>query len=88
MFAKIREIYYVLAAKITKKKIIIGSSGYKLTPGNNGESCICNGKSKNIFGRKIESCCDECDYLMCCLPEEYAKSCENCSDGSCPRCGK
>ena len=82
MFAKIREIYYKLAAIITKEEIIIGSSGYKLTPGNNGESCICNGKSKNIFGRKIESCCDECDYLMCCLPH----ACENCGKSQiCPR---
>jgi len=60
----------------------------KLTPGNNGENCRFNGNCKNIFGKTIECCCDECDYLMCCLPEKYAKSCENCSGGSCPRGGK
>lgn len=74
MFAKIREIYYKLAAIITKEEIIIGSSGYKLTPGNNGESCRFNGNCKNIFGKTIECRCDECDYLMCCLPH----ACENC----------
>ena len=66
--------------KIVGDKMIIDITGIELTPGNLGENCIGNGKNKNI-----ECCCDECDYLMCCIDKNYTQKCLGCTDKDCPR---
>ncbi len=55
--------------------MIIDITGIVLTPGNNGEKCLGNGKHFNKDGSPIESCCDECDYAICCLKGK-CKLCE------------
>lgn len=47
----------------------------KLTPGDFGKGCSGNGEHKDI-----ECCCDECDYLMCCIDENYLQGCKCCQD--------
>ncbi len=47
--------------------MIIDITGIVLTPGNNGENCLGNGKHFDKDGNPIEACCDECDYAICCL---------------------
>ena len=36
-----------------------------LIPGNEGKDCPANGTDPNV-----ECCCEECDYLWCCLSRE------------------
>ena len=48
-------------------------TGIELTPGNGGENCKGNGKHKDENGKIIECCCDECDYLLCCI-SSYAQN--------------
>ncbi len=55
--------------------MIIDVTGIVLTPGNGGEKCLGNGKHYDN-GEMIECCCDECDYLMCCV---YPCDCNNCN---------
>ncbi|MBQ1948096.1 MAG: hypothetical protein II359_05755, partial [Clostridia bacterium] len=43
------------------KKKIVDVTGTVLTPGNGGRYCRGNGKHRNIFGKRIECCCDECN---------------------------
>ena len=50
--------------------MIIDITGIELTPGNNGKDCLGNGHHFDENGKPIECCCDECDYLLCCLSEE------------------
>ena len=64
------------------------SLGVELTPGNNGENCIGNGKHTDNLGVKIECCCDECDYLLCCCVDIRFNECEKCLDKKCPFAGK
>ena len=52
----------------------------KLIPGNEGKDCPGNG-----FFPGIEIQCDECDFLMCCIPEYSPNGCEGCPDKDCPR---
>lgn len=52
----------------------------KLMPGNEGKDCPGNG---TVHG--IECQCDECDYLMCCVPEYSPDECEECNIDYCPR---
>ena len=47
--------------------MIIDITGTVLIPGDCGKNCP---------GRII--CCDECDFLACCLDNFDKKSCENC----------
>ena len=54
----------------------------KLTPGNWGKDCLGNGKHYDEMGDLIECCCDECDYLMCCV---YESRCKKCNDEQCVR---
>ncbi len=52
----------------------------ELMPGNNGQDCPGNG---TVWG--IECLCDECDFLMCCVPEYSPNGCEGCNNKYCPR---
>ena len=45
------------------------ATGAVLKPGD-PEHCEGNGKRLNVDGDPIECCCDECDYLQLCFPEE------------------
>ena len=62
--------------------MIIDLTGIELTPGNNGDDCLGNGRHIDDNGEIIECCCDECDYMMCCA---YECDCENCNDERCDR---
>ena len=59
--------------------MITDVTGVVLTPGNGGRDCLGNGEHPGI-----ECCCDECDYMLCCLPEQDSGRCENCADLDCP----
>lgn len=48
-----------------------------LIPGNQGRDCPGNGENPNV-----ECCCDECDYLLCCVEPP---SCDACANEECPR---
>ena len=41
-----------------------------LIPGNRGKDCPGNGSHFDKYGNLIECCCDECDFMLCCFPEE------------------
>ena len=62
--------------------MIMDSTGIVLTPGNGGADCLGNGLHKGI-----ECCCDECDYMLCCLETPKNKDCNTCSEKGCPRSG-
>lgn len=62
--------------------MIIDVSGVILTPGDNGANCDGNGEHFDKNGNLIECCCDECDYLLCCVGKEV---CEKCDDVKCPK---
>ena len=64
--------------------MIIDITGIELTPGNNGIDCKGNGKHLDENGNLIECCCDECDYMLCCLGERLP-DCGSCDDADCPR---
>ena len=55
---------------------MIDVTGIELTPGNGGENCKGDGKHKDENGNLIECCCDECDYLICCIGD-----CDNALQG-------
>jgi len=65
--------------------MIIDITGIVLTPGNLGKDCLGNGIHHNEKGELIECCCDECDYMQCCLNYDETSNCNNCSDMFCPR---
>ena len=58
---------------------IIDVTGVELTPGNLGKDCLGNGENG------FEICCDECDFLMCCINQNYPHDCEDCNSTECPR---
>ena len=60
--------------------MIKDTTGIVLIPGNQGLNCPGNGKS-------LECCCDECDYLQCCLPGHDPSDCTICNDRYCPHAG-
>jgi len=62
--------------------MIIDITGIILTPGNMGLDCLGNGEHFDEKGEPIPICCDECNYLLCCISE---KDCKNCNDSKCPR---
>lgn len=68
-----------------KKSKLIDPSGVRLTPGNFGKDCLGNGKHLTKRGKRIECCCDECDYLLCCADESYSQKCAACAEKNCPR---
>lgn len=54
-------------------------TGIELTPGNGGEFCLGNGLYQGT-----ECCCDECEYMICCLDTATPEDCVTCSDKECP----
>ena len=63
--------------------MIIDVTGTVLTPGNYGNDCLGNGEHEGI-----ECCCDECDYMLCCLENSDPSNCIGCQDKDCPRSPK
>ena len=63
--------------------MIIDITGTILTPGNFGNDCLGSGEHEGI-----ECCCDECDYMLCCLGGRYPSACPQCQDADCPRSPK
>ena len=45
------------------------SANIVFVPGNGGKNCPGNGEHTEPDGSKIECCCDECDYYVCCFPD-------------------
>ena len=70
---------------IVGRNMIIDITGIELTPGNRRIDCLGNGKHTDCKGNLIECCCDECDYMMCCLAIHSREMYEHCSDADCPR---
>lgn len=64
--------------------MIIDTTGVELTPGNRGEKCNGNGLFVDRNGEPIECCCEECDYMLCCLENHDMSECESCMDEKCP----
>ena len=56
----------------------------KLTPGNFGRDCLYNGMNFDNKGRIIECCCDECDFLICCVENIRDEDCLGCVTAKCP----
>ncbi|MBQ7836365.1 MAG: hypothetical protein IJ389_03835 [Clostridia bacterium] len=54
-----------------------------ISPGNKGEDCIGNGNYIDEKGNMIEYCCDECEFLLCCVVDN--PHCEICKNMNCPR---
>ena len=65
--------------------MIIDITGIELTPGNHGTNCLGNGEHFYKNGEPIECCCDECDYMICCVYMKDLSNCNNCNDAFCPR---
>ena len=63
--------------------MIIDITGTPLIPGNHGWACPGNGNHPDI-----ECCCEECDYMLCCLDEHDPNQCGTCNDPDCPRASK
>ena len=59
--------------------MITDVTGIILIPGNQGENCPGNGANP-----AIECCCDECDYMLCCLEDDGSDRCIQCRDRECP----
>lgn len=59
--------------------MIIDITGIELIPGNHGKDCPGNGLNGN------ECCCDECDYLCCCMEHFRKQPCSECVHIECPR---
>lgn len=60
--------------------MLIDITGTELTPGNLGKDCLGNG-----LHDEIECCCDECDYMLCCISKKWETSCFSCTEMNCPR---
>lgn len=60
--------------------MIIDITGVVLIPGNMGKDCPGNGRDP-----ETECCCDECDYMQCCIDVQYTDQCSGCTDRNCPR---
>lgn len=65
--------------------MIIDITGIELTPGNNGNDCLGNGEHYDANGNLIECCCDECNYLLCCIEEWKPSDCKSCCEFECPK---
>ena len=63
--------------------MIVDITGTILIPGNLGRDCPGNGSEDISI-----CCCDECDYLMCCLDSHNSEECLRCNDADCPHSGK
>ena len=60
--------------------MIIDINTTELTPGNYGKDCLGNGRHEDA-----ECCCDECNYMLCCVSENFSVMCVSCEDLACPR---
>ena len=60
--------------------MIIDATGIVLIPGNCGNECLGNWEFSGL-----NCCCEECDYMMCCLKTHDPKECLICDDKDCPR---
>ena len=60
--------------------MIIDAANVELMPGNYGKDCLGNGMHE-----ALTCCCDECDYLFCCVSEDFPDVCAACEDTNCPR---
>ena len=65
--------------------MIIDVTGIILTPGDNGDRCLGNGKHFDDDGKPLECCCDECGYFLCCCANYKNFMCAGCDDPDCPR---
>ncbi len=65
--------------------MLIDVTGIILTPGNFGRDCLGNGSHYDENGNPLECCCDECNYMLCCLREDFAHHCKTCTETGCPR---
>lgn len=65
--------------------MIVDITGTVLLPGNLGKDCLGNGEHKDKYGKPIELCCDECDYMLCCIETHSDEACKSCEDKYCPR---
>ena len=65
--------------------MIFDVTGIVLTPGKRGRDCLGNGRHRGRDGLEIPCCCDECDYMLCCLASWSAAMCRDCTDSDCPR---
>ena len=63
--------------------MIIDVTGVVLIPGNGGKDCPGNG-----IDSAVECCCDECDYMRCCMENPLPAACLTCDDAFCPFSGK
>ena len=63
--------------------MIIDITGTTLTPGNLGKDCRGNGEHPGF-----ECCCNECDYMQCCLETHDHAQCLTCNDSDCPHSPK
>lgn len=50
--------------------LYIDISGVWLKKPGNPNKCRGNGNHKNIIGRPLQCCCDECDYALECIQKE------------------
>ncbi|MBQ8605319.1 MAG: hypothetical protein IJ408_01160 [Clostridia bacterium] len=66
--------------------MLIDITGTVLTPGNQGEYCLGNGRHTDENRKEIACCCDECDYGLCCIPTHNMNECIGCSEKACPNC--
>lgn len=60
--------------------MIVDISATILIPGNLGRDCPGNGTH---YG--IECCCNECEYMLCCIDKDFPAGCITCGDPDCPR---
>ena len=60
--------------------MIIDVTEIVLIPGNLGKDCPGNGEWP-----EIECCCEECDYMLCCVDSDWYIRCGDCKDLDCPR---
>ena len=60
--------------------MIMDVTGIVLIPGNFGEDCPGNGETT-----EMECCCDECDYMICCILDRWMERCKECGNTDCPR---
>ncbi len=60
---------------------MMDAAGMKWIPGNQGTDYPGNGCD-------AECCCDECDYMLCCLDTHQPHICKTGADIRCPHAGK
>ena len=63
--------------------MIIDVTGIPLVPGNCGKDCPGSWEYA-----RLNCCCDECDYMMCCLETHDPMECVTCDDKECPHSPK